>query len=148
MEGKRLQSKVISSSAVNTGDQSPERTRRKGKWATERQAPGDVDAVHERLAETEDGKRRRRLQDPLPLEDATDVANDRFATHLSKRNKPDISANNLPPERVINPEYVPRSGYFFEHDDRSPRRPRQNFKWEINRLGDRALATGAGKIAG
>jgi hypothetical protein len=63
MQGKRLQSKVES---AKEGDSSPGRTKRYGKPATERASHGNTGAVPD--VTVQDQKRRRRLQDPLPLE--------------------------------------------------------------------------------
>ncbi|XP_024538860.1 uncharacterized protein LOC9630472 isoform X2 [Selaginella moellendorffii] len=88
---KRLQSKVISSADGAN--------HRKDKWATER---------HE-LPVEEEGRGRRRLQDPVALEDANN------AEEGGRRPK----RGRFETQNGENPEFVPRAGAFFEHDDRN-----------------------------
>lgn len=102
MQGKRLQSKVES---AKEGDSSPGRTKRYGKPATERASHGNTGAVPD--VTVQDQKRRRRLQDPLPLEVPL------HETEALRKGSDSKSYNSSKPTNV------PHAGSYFQHDERN-----------------------------
>lgn len=108
MQGKRLQSKVES---AKERDSSPGRSKRYGKPATERASHGNTSAIPD--VTVQDQKRRRRLQDPLPLEVPLHetVSN---SEHEALRKGSDPKSYNS-----SKPTNVPNAGSYFQHDERN-----------------------------
>lgn len=143
MRDKRVHSKVIPSTGPADSDESPKSVKRDGKPATER--PAIQDSEVSLIRSDSDRGRRRRLQDPLPLEETPHGPDGPvFSQHPSKvseRNPLEPGPNIAP----LNPTHVPRSGYYFQHDDRSGppagrikrRRPFDRTGWNEPRVNPR-----------
>eukprot|EP00249_Psilotum_nudum_P015542 c25383_g1_i1 orf=306-1370(+) len=135
LQGKRLQSKVISSGVPVDSDGSPKSVKREGKPATERPPIQDPDAALNLVSE--DKVRRRRLQDPLPLEASSEGAHGSTAQQpvaVTEPQSQNAAIASDPP--YINPTYVPRSGFYFQHDDRTaPPLGRNNKRKAYDRSG-------------
>lgn len=108
MQGKRLQSKVES---AKERDSSPGRTKRDGKPATERPSHGSMSAIPD--VTVQDQKRRRRLQDPLPLEVPLHETVSK-SEHEALRKGSDPKSHNS-----SKPTNVPHAGSYFQHDERN-----------------------------
>lgn len=123
---KRRHSKSSAPSGPADSDESPKAAKRDGKPATERLIPAAHDP--EVPLDTIDNSRgrKRRLQDPLPLEEAPRRGDGRSSFHHHQQRQRQqqssvlISENEAAaPAAPVNPTYVPRSGYYFQHDDRT-----------------------------
>ncbi|KAH7431308.1 hypothetical protein KP509_08G042100 [Ceratopteris richardii] len=91
--------------------------------------------------------RKRRLQDPLPLEEAP-RRDGRNSFNFNQQNQQQQTSNmvnesdSTVPAAPINPTYVPRSGYYFQHDDRTGPIPgRSNKRRDYERDGRKGPPT-------
>lgn len=116
MRDARVHSKVIPSAGPADSDESPRNAKRDGKPATERPAAQNVEAPLHRS--NSDSGRKRRLQDPLPLEETPHGSDGRAISQrpfkVPEQEPVDTGASVV----ALNPTHVPRSGYYFQHDDR------------------------------
>eukprot|EP01018_Ginkgo_biloba_P002999 Gb_20212 [translate_table: standard] len=115
MQGRRLQSKV---EGAKQRDSSPGRSKRDGKPATERPSLRDTSGVPD--VTVPDQKRRRRLQDPLPLEVSLQETVPKPEYEIGQKGSdPKFREPTVGVERSSNPTHVPHAGSYFQHDERS-----------------------------
>ncbi|MCO5604564.1 hypothetical protein L7F22_058732 [Adiantum nelumboides] len=115
---KRRHSKSSAPSGPADSDESPKAAKRDGKPATERQIPAPHDPEAS-IDPTDNSRgRKRRLQDPLPLEEAPRRGDGRASFHQQPPpHQPSVLASENDaaiPTVHVNPMYVPRSGYYFQ----------------------------------
>ncbi|MCO5600821.1 hypothetical protein L7F22_054937 [Adiantum nelumboides] len=137
---KRRHSKSSAPSGPADSDESPKAAKRDGKPATERQIPAPHDPEAS-IDPTDNSRgRKRRLQDPLPLEETPRRGDVRASFQRQQPpHQPSVLASENDaaiPTVHVNPMYVPRSGYYFQHDDRTgPPSGRSNKRRDFERDG-------------